>query len=186
MLLTEPSGPRKIFIRPPATSAINVTETLSIGSSKTFCSPSAMARVVSLCLKTSRTCARWPSFAFGSSIVARLMVDFYSHTPMKSADIGIDKKEYIIKKFTFENHPKFAKEGAHSKNYTFKKKDMSTNPPTETEITIYDYFYTKYGIRLEYPYLPLVQTTRDGVFPMEVCVLLPNQKYQFKLSSEQV
>ncbi|PSS06975.1 hypothetical protein M430DRAFT_271769 [Amorphotheca resinae ATCC 22711] len=96
-----------------------------------------------------------------------------------------DKKEYIIKKFTFENHPKFAKEGAHSKNYTFKKKDMSTNPPTETEITIYDYFWTKYGIRLEYPYLPLVQTTRDGVFPMEVCVLLPNQKYQFKLSSEQ-
>jgi eukaryotic translation initiation factor 2C len=68
----------------------------------------------------------------------------------------------------------------------FKMKDKTTNPPTEKDISVYDYFYQRYNIRLEYPYLPLVQTTRDGFFPMEVCVLRPNQKYVYKLNGEQV
>jgi eukaryotic translation initiation factor 2C len=65
-------------------------------------------------------------------------------------------------------------------------KDRSTDPPTDRDISVYDYFYEKYKIRLEYPYLPLVQTTRDGFFPMEVCVLKPNQKYMYKLNPVQV
>jgi eukaryotic translation initiation factor 2C len=65
-------------------------------------------------------------------------------------------------------------------------KDRSTDPPTDRDITVYDYFYERYKIRLEYPYLPLVQTTRDGFFPMEVCVLKPNQKYMYKLNPVQV
>jgi len=33
--------------------------------------------------------------------------------------------------------------------------------------------------------LPLIETSRDGMFPMECAVLLPNQKYQYKLSADQ-
>ena len=65
-------------------------------------------------------------------------------------------------------------------------RDITTNPPTERDITVYDYFKKKYGIPLEFPYLPLVQTTRDGLFPMEVCVIKPNQKFTYKLDGEQV
>lgn len=65
-------------------------------------------------------------------------------------------------------------------------KDRSTNPPTEKDISVYDYFYERYEITLEYPYLPLVETTRNGYFPMEVCVLKPNQRYMYKLNPEQV
>jgi eukaryotic translation initiation factor 2C len=65
-------------------------------------------------------------------------------------------------------------------------KDRSKNPPTERDISVYDYFKEKYSIRLEFPHLPLVQTTRDGVFPMEICMLKPNQKYVYKLDSQQV
>lgn len=64
--------------------------------------------------------------------------------------------------------------------------DTSTNPPTERDISVYDYFRHKYNIRLEFPFLPLVQTSRAGVFPMEVCVIKPNQKYAYKLDGEQV
>ena len=89
-------------------------------------------------------------------------------------------------KFTFSDDEKFFEEGLHSKNYIFKMTDRSTNPPTERDISVYDYFKEKYSIRLEFPYLPLVQTTRAGVFPMEVCVIKPNQKYTYKLDGEQV
>jgi eukaryotic translation initiation factor 2C len=78
---------------------------------------------------------------------------------------------------------KYAADGVHSKNYTFKFKDRQNN--TERDITVYDYFQERYNIRLQFPMLPLVMTTRDGVFPMEVCSLVANQKYPYKLSPEQ-
>lgn len=39
---------------------------------------------------------------------------------------------------------------------------------------------------LEFWYLPLVQTEKKGMFPMEVCVLMANQRYSMKLNPEQV
>lgn len=74
----------------------------------------------------------------------------------------------------------------HSKNTFFKYRDRSTNPPTERDITVFDYFKERYNIRLEFPYLPLVQTTRDGLYPMEVCMLKPYQKFVYKLDGAQV
>ncbi|KAI9745991.1 MAG: hypothetical protein M1818_000672 [Claussenomyces sp. TS43310] len=85
-------------------------------------------------------------------------------------------KTYTIKGFHFD--PKFGAEGAHSKNVTFKMKDGTTT-------SVYDYFQKQYNVELEFHYLPLVLTTKDGMFPMEVCTIMPNQRYVFKTSPEQ-
>jgi eukaryotic translation initiation factor 2C len=73
----------------------------------------------------------------------------------------------------------------HAKNYKFDWKQRNGNDVTVVNISIYDYFVQKYNIRLEFWYLPLIETTREGFFPMELCVLNANQRYQFKLSPDQ-
>lgn len=73
----------------------------------------------------------------------------------------------------------------HAKNTTFMLKEKSGNNVTTREITIYDYFVYKYNIRLEFWFLPLIETTRDGLFPMELCTINANQRFQYKLSPDQ-
>jgi len=94
-----------------------------------------------------------------------------------------DKKEYVIKSFTFNKSPSFAKEGVHAKNHFFKYFDKATK--IEKEISVFDYFRQRYNVTLNYWMLPLIETSRGGMFPMECAVLLPNQKYQYKLSPDQ-
>ncbi|KAM3081262.1 Protein argonaute [Clarireedia jacksonii] len=89
-----------------------------------------------------------------------------------------DKKTYTIKRFAFSDEPKYAKEGMHAKNYTF-------TPKGEKETTVYTYFQKKYNVNLAHWYLPLVETEKAGFFPMEVCTLVPNQKYNYKLDPAQ-
>jgi eukaryotic translation initiation factor 2C len=95
----------------------------------------------------------------------------------------------MIKKFTWDKDMKYAKEGCHAKNTTFVNIDRSKpegHPQRERTISVFNYFKEKYNIQLAHWNLPLIVTTRDGMFPMEVCELLPNQKYQYKLSPDQV
>ncbi|KAG4026171.1 hypothetical protein MFRU_044g00410 [Monilinia fructicola] len=90
-----------------------------------------------------------------------------------------DKKVYTIKRFTFSNDEKYCKTGLNAKNHFFTPKE------TGKETSVYDYFKYKYNINLQYWWAPLIETERAGFFPMEVCTLLPNQKYQFKLDPNQ-
>lgn len=71
------------------------------------------------------------------------------------------------------------KTGINAKNHFFTPKD------TGKEISVYEYFKQKYNINLVHWWAPLIETERAGFFPMEVCTLLPNQKYQFKLNPNQ-
>jgi eukaryotic translation initiation factor 2C len=64
-------------------------------------------------------------------------------------------------------------------------KEKNGNKITTREITVFDYFIYKYNIRLEFWYLPLIETTRAGFFPMELCTISPNQRYQYKMSPDQ-
>ncbi|KAF7876311.1 hypothetical protein EAF04_001406 [Stromatinia cepivora] len=90
-----------------------------------------------------------------------------------------DTKVYTIKKFTFSHDPKYANTGLNAKNHFFTPKD------TSKETSVYDYFRTKYNILLKFWWAPLIETERAGFFPMEVCTLIPNQKYQYKLDPNQ-
>ena len=91
----------------------------------------------------------------------------------------------MIKRFTFDGNAKYAREGVHAKNHFFDWKQRNGNNVTTTKISVYDYFVKKYNVRLEFWYLPLIETTREGFFPMELCIINPNQRYQYKLSPDQ-
>ncbi|KAK8017428.1 hypothetical protein PG993_013754, partial [Apiospora rasikravindrae] len=90
-------------------------------------------------------------------------------------------KVYTIKRIVFEQN--MANWGADAQHFTFqrKNKDGKLDPP----ITIHNYFMQKYKARLQYPDLPLIETMRDGVYPMEACRLQPFQRYTYKLDPEQ-
>ncbi|RKF63291.1 Protein argonaute [Erysiphe neolycopersici] len=92
-----------------------------------------------------------------------------------------DHKIYYIKGFTFSSE----QGGAHSKNTYFSLKNRKTDPPTEEKISVYDYFKKTYNINIQFWDFPLVITTRDGMFPMELCIIAPGQRYNFKLSPDQ-
>ena len=88
-------------------------------------------------------------------------------------------KLYTISGFTHQN----IQEGAHAKNTTFNWKGRNGKP--DEEISVFNYYKRNYNIDLVYWYLPLIETSRDGKFPMELCELQNNQKYQYKLGPEQ-
>ncbi|KAI0129177.1 Piwi domain-containing protein [Xylariales sp. AK1849] len=90
-------------------------------------------------------------------------------------------KVYTCKGIMFNT--KYGAKGADALTVTFNKKnkDGTIDPP----ITIAQYFSKTYGGRIGYPDLPLVETTRDGLFPMEVCKLIRFQRYAYKLDPEQ-
>lgn len=88
-----------------------------------------------------------------------------------------DPKDYIIRRFTFD--PKYGEEGANAETITF-------TPKGGDEISVKDHFKKKYNLRLNYPKLPVIETARNGFFPMEVCTVKQWQRYNFKLSPDQV
>ncbi|CAO1599602.1 Protein argonaute [Xanthoria calcicola] len=86
-----------------------------------------------------------------------------------------------------------------AREYKFSPWD-DTNKRLGQEITILNYYLTKYQVHLDHPDLPVVQTTKmitkqneDGkvlfespiVFPMELCKMQPNQRYLKALDREQ-
>lgn len=69
--------------------------------------------------------------------------------------------------------------------WTFEYKDRETGELSR--MSIFDYFKKTYDIYLEWPTLPIVETARKNVaFPMEVCHVLPGQRYPYKCDEQQV
>ncbi|KAI9822452.1 MAG: hypothetical protein M1827_000171 [Pycnora praestabilis] len=78
---------------------------------------------------------------------------------------------------------RFISQTAHT--FTFNVKDRNTGEVTQ-KVSVYTYFQRRYNITLQYPYLPLIQTTKKGVvFPMECVVIAENQRYPFKTDENQ-
>lgn len=78
----------------------------------------------------------------------------------------------------------------------FKILRLTTSPADQTrftledgtEITVAQYFQHQYNLRLSFPGLPCVITRRrnqDNYFPMEVCELVPGQRFMKKLNEKQ-
>lgn len=85
-------------------------------------------------------------------------------------------KVYHVKNFVWD--PKrFGTELPCARNYTFEKRGK--------KITVEEYFWDQYQIRIRAWNMPLVETTREGVFPMETITPHPFQKYNYKLDGDQ-
>lgn len=87
-----------------------------------------------------------------------------------------DQKSYCVKQFVFD--PSCGPKGANAKTFQFTKKSGEVT-------TVFDHFMKQYGIRLQHWRLPLIETTRAGVFPLEVCTPELFQRYPFKLDPDQ-
>ena len=73
----------------------------------------------------------------------------------------------------------------NAKDHKFDVTDKATGKTTN--MSVYEYFFKKYTIILEYWWLPLVQTQKAGIlFPMELCRMCIGQRYPYKLNSDQV
>jgi eukaryotic translation initiation factor 2C len=92
-----------------------------------------------------------------------------------------DAKMYTIQDIMFD--PKYGLDGAIPEKVTFEKKMPDGTTQTTT---VAKHYKDTYGFRLEYPRLPLIRSTRGGLFPMELCNVARNQRYPFKLSPDQV
>ncbi|KAH6682517.1 Piwi domain-containing protein [Halenospora varia] len=101
--------------------------------------------------------------------------------PGKQVDKKVLDKEHRIKGFTFDASK--GPQGANAKTVTFNLK--TPDNPNGHETSVFDYYKMKYGCSIQMWNLPLITTERDGMFPMELCQLVPNQQYKFKLSPDQ-
>ncbi len=89
------------------------------------------------------------------------------------------KQTFIIKRFLDQDAKtfKFLLRERNPKTGEYEDKGM---------ITIFDYFRMKYNIILQFWQLPVVEMTKKGcIFPMEVCKIIENQRYVFKLDDRQ-
>ncbi|KAI0404747.1 Piwi domain-containing protein [Xylaria palmicola] len=86
------------------------------------------------------------------------------------------QKIYTVLRIVFDQ--RYEREGGHSKTVKFDKR----MPDGTTQVTsVWQHYRDAYNCRLQYPLLPLIETTRDGFFPMELCNVADFQRYPFKL-----
>jgi eukaryotic translation initiation factor 2C len=91
------------------------------------------------------------------------------------------RKEYKVKTIAF--HPNFGEMGACAKTVKFKKKMPDGS---EKEYSIAEYYLSQYKTKIQHWYLPLIESTNGGFFPMEVCEVVRFNPYPFKLDGPQV
>ncbi|CAJ2509448.1 Uu.00g144740.m01.CDS01 [Anthostomella pinea] len=91
-----------------------------------------------------------------------------------------DPKVYTVGKLLFDQ--KYGEEGAHSKAVFFNKRQKDG---TTKNVSVWQYFWETYHLRLQYPSLPIMESTRGALFPLEVCNVSKYQRYSFKLSPDE-
>ncbi|KAM0278769.1 hypothetical protein ACHAQH_004960 [Verticillium albo-atrum] len=83
-------------------------------------------------------------------------------------------EDYIILGFEFGQ--KYGPEGATPKTVHI---DIDGK-----EVTLFNYFATKYNFRIQYPAWPMILTSKKGLFPIDACTIAPMQRYPFKLDGD--
>ncbi len=92
-----------------------------------------------------------------------------------------EPKIYTIKKLMFD--PKYGTKGANAFEVKFDKKMPDG---TIKETSVFDHYRERWNIRLRWAYLPLIESARGGMFPMELCNTVDHQRYNYKLNAQQV
>ncbi|KAI1075981.1 Piwi-domain-containing protein [Whalleya microplaca] len=90
------------------------------------------------------------------------------------------QRTYIIKRLVFDE--KYGEEGATADNVTFEKK--SDKGPSVT-MSVRQHYLDYWGIRLNWPLLPMLETTKGYYFPMELCYVEDLHRYKHKLGPAQ-
>jgi eukaryotic translation initiation factor 2C len=89
--------------------------------------------------------------------------------------------EYKVKRIAFD--PSLGELGACARTVKFEK----TMPDgSKRTYSIAEYYAEQYKARIQHWYLPLIESTKGGFFPMEVCEVHRFNPYPFKLDPNQV
>lgn len=73
----------------------------------------------------------------------------------------------------------------NAKTHEFEVLNKETGKREKTNV--YQYYLKRYNFRLDKWMLPLLETQKPGVlFPMELAIMAPAQKYPYKLNEKQV
>ncbi|KAI0530336.1 Piwi domain-containing protein [Xylaria digitata] len=91
-----------------------------------------------------------------------------------------EQKMYTVKRIVFDEI--YGRDGGHSQNVKFQKKMPDGS---ERETSVWQHYLEAYEFRLQYPKLPVIETTRGAFFPMELCNVAEFQRYPFKLDPAQ-
>ncbi|KAK0611550.1 Piwi domain-containing protein [Immersiella caudata] len=91
-----------------------------------------------------------------------------------------DPREYTIFKFTFDSS--FGAQGANAKTMKFEQK---TPEGGKRVISVYDYYLERHNCKIATWQLPLIQTGKGGLFPIETCEVKRLNSYPFKLDPTQ-
>ncbi|OIW26754.1 Piwi-domain-containing protein [Coniochaeta ligniaria NRRL 30616] len=89
-----------------------------------------------------------------------------------------DDKEYTLKRFA--HSPAYGPDGGHAKVYTFDKKEVGN---FTRKITIFEYFLERYNVELRMWWLPIVESSRGGAYPMEACYVPRYNRYPHRLTA---
>ncbi|KAI8960336.1 Piwi-domain-containing protein [Daldinia sp. FL1419] len=89
-------------------------------------------------------------------------------------------KIYTIKNIAFNE--KFGTDGANARAFTFER---TLEDGTTKTTSIFDYYMDRWGIRLRWARLPLIEATNGNIYPMELCNSIEDQRYTFKLNPRQ-
>lgn len=86
-----------------------------------------------------------------------------------------NRKVYTL--IDFMSGPKYGPEGATARNVKFDWNGKMTS--------VEDYYNQKYQVTLKYVHMPLIDAGKGGAVPIELAVLEPMQRYNFKLNPDQ-
>ncbi|OTA96575.1 hypothetical protein M434DRAFT_8770 [Hypoxylon sp. CO27-5] len=87
---------------------------------------------------------------------------------------------YTIKSLVF--NPDHGTDGSNSKNVTFEKQ---MEDGSKKSVSVYQHYVDRWGFTLQYWRLPIIETPKGDLFPMELCNTVPHQRYHFKLNPKQ-
>ncbi|KAI9597284.1 Piwi domain-containing protein [Syncephalis fuscata] len=76
--------------------------------------------------------------------------------------------------------------GIHSLTRKSAKDTVFSIGDTKEKTNVASYFQTRYNYRLRFPQLPCIVTSKGTTFPMEVCVIEPNQRVRGQLDEKQL
>lgn len=99
------------------------------------------------------------------------------HQERKAGQRQGEGKQHTLFRFVYDS--KFGTEGATAQTVTFEVHGR--------RVTVADYFKEKYNCPLRFPGFPIIETTKKGCYvPIELCYILPMQRFPFKLDGTDV
>ncbi|KAJ7521394.1 hypothetical protein O6H91_19G051600 [Diphasiastrum complanatum] len=129
--------------------------------------------------------------------VVQFLSEYLKKDPQRIAPEDLVKVKRVLKGVRVETRHTsvkakisgFSEHACSAQRFSKKVKDESGKVMDELDMTVEEYYQTKYQISLRLPHLPCLDCGRSSkpiYLPLELCRILPGQRYTKKLTGSQV